>query len=420
MSSIHDNQLSKSDGLSKSHAWFNQARYGMFIHWGAYSAAARGEWVSNRERIPKEEYIRLYVDNFRAEQYDPSAWAALAKDAGMGYAVLTTRHHDGFALWPTKADDFHAGRLGPKRDLVGPFVEAFRSAGLKVGFYYSPASWFHPDYPGAYYRDWPGDSDWRDEEARLRFIEFYRAQLIELMKDYGKIDYLWYDGCIPNNLQSQVVNEEVLRLQPDILINERNGPPSHVHISEQAIKPGPKGQLWEACMTLNRNWGYHAGDYHWKNAASIIQMLCETANKGGNLLLNIGPKADGSVPEESAKMLHQAGDWLKRNGASIYGTEHCPFSWNNWGLLTMRGNKVYLIVICSPGKTLCLAEVKNRVLSARYLDGGGEISFQQEKDRLFLHDLVDPLPDPLGTVIEIEVEGYPEPLVQQTSFWIPG
>ncbi len=161
--------------MNSDHEWFNEARYGMFVHWGVYSVAARGEWVRNRERIPQEDYIHRYADNFRAENYDPAAWAALAKEAGMGYVVLTTRHHDGFALWPTATSDFHSGNYGPKRDLVGPFVEAVRAAGLKVGLYYSPADWNHPDYPGAFFRDWPGEADWASPEARERFIAYYRA-----------------------------------------------------------------------------------------------------------------------------------------------------------------------------------------------------------------------------------------------------
>lgn len=400
--------------------WFNEARYGMFIHWGAYSVAARGEWVANRERLPQEEYTRLYADHFRAGRYDPAEWAELAKEAGMRYAVLTTRHHDGFALWPTETSEFHAGNIGPKRDLVGPFVEAFRRAGLRVGFYYSPAHWFHPDYPGACFRDWPGVNDWRDDEARRRFIAFYRAQLVELMTGYGKIDYLWFDGCIPDNLQSRAVNEEMLRLQPDMLINERNGEPSHVHICEQAIRPGKPGKLWEACMTLNDNWGHHAGDTNWKSPRHVIQMLTETASKAGNLLLNVGPKADGTIPEESANILREAGGWLRRNGESIYDSSRSPFTWNNWGRVTTRGNNVYLHIWNSTGPELCFAELKNRVLSARLLDGGDSIAFEQNHDRLYLRGLPVPPRDPLATTIVLEVEGAPEPLTEQTSFWIPG
>jgi alpha-L-fucosidase len=400
--------------------WFHEARYGMFIHWGAYSVAARGEWVANRERIPIEEYSRLYAENFRAENYDPAAWAVLAKDAGMGYAVLTTRHHDGFALWPTKAGEFHVGNIGPRRDLVGPFVEAFRAAGLRVGFYYSPANWFHPDYPGPYFRDWPGVNDWKSDEARRRFIAYYRAQLRELMTQYGKIDYLWYDGCIPDNLQCAEANEEMLRLQPHLLINERNGKPWHVQISEQAIKPAAPGVAWEACMTLNDNWGYHAGDTHWKKPVQVIQMLTETAAKAGNLLLNVGPKADGTIPEESAAILREAGAWLRRNGESIYNSSRSPFTWNNWGRVTTRGNKVYLHIWNNTGPELCFAEMKNRVQSARCLDGGEAIAFEQKADRLVLRGLPVPLRDSLATTIVLQVEGDPETLTPQTSFWIPG
>ncbi len=401
-------------------AWFQEARYGMFIHWGAYSSAARGEWVANRERISLSDYTALCVDRFQAENYDPAAWAALAVEAGMRYAVLTARHHDGFALWPTEVGDFHAGRLGPKRDLVGPFIESFRRAGLKVGLYYSPANWFHPDYPGAYYRDWPGCSDWSSDEARVRFIAYYRAQLVELMTRYGKIDYLWYDGCIPGNIQSREVNEEVLRLQPDILINERNGEPSHVKISEQAVKPSGPGVAWEACMTLNDNWGYHAGDTNWKSSRQVVQMLTETASRAGNLLLNVGPRANGSIPSASEKILREVGKWLRANGEAIYGSARSPFTWSNWGRVTTKGNRVYLHIWNSTGPTLCFAELRNRVRSARFLAGGESIAFEQSADWLTLRGLPCPLPDPIATTMVLEVEGEPMAITPQTTFWIPG
>ncbi|MFA7345276.1 MAG: alpha-L-fucosidase [Terrimicrobiaceae bacterium] len=405
--------------LTGEHAWFDESRFGMFIHWGAYSVAARGEWVANRERIPLEDYARRYAGNFRAESYDPEAWAALAKEAGMGYAVLTARHHDGFALWPTRANDFHAGHLGPKRDLVGPFVEAFRKAGLRVGLYYSPADWFHPDYPGACFRDWPGRGDWAGPEARERMVAFYRGQLRELMTGYGRIDYLWYDGCIPDDLQSREANEEMLRLQPHLLINERNGEPCHVKICEQAIRPAAPGVPWEACMTLNDNWGYHAGDTNWKTSRQVVRMLVETASKAGNLLLNIGPKADGSVPEASARILRETGGWMRRNGHCIRGSSRSPFTWANWGKATTGDNRVYLHVWNATGPELCWAELKNRVKSVR-LSGGGEVSFRQSGDRLVLRDLPEPLPDPISTTFVIEVDGEPEAITPQTTFWIPG
>jgi alpha-L-fucosidase len=406
--------------MNPDHAWFDAARFGLFVHWGAYAVAARGEWASNRERIPHDEYRRLYAENFRAERYDPAAWAALAKEAGAGYVVLTTRHHDGFALWPTRVDGYHAGKIGPKRDLVGPFVGAMRAAGLKVGLYYSPAAWHHPDYPGPFFRDWPGERDWRSPEARERFIAYYRAQLVELLSDYGKIDYLWFDGCIPDDLQRREVNEELLRLQPHLLINERNGPPSHVKISEQAIRAPKAGGLWEACMTLNDNWGWHAGDANWKRPVDVVKMLTETAAGGGNLLLNIGPRADGTVPEESVRILREAGAWLRRHGEAIHGSTRSPFTWNNWGRVTVAGGKVFLHVWNRTGDELCWAELKNPVRAVRRLDDGAVVAFEQRGERLFLRGLAGGKTDPLAEVFVLEVEGDPAPLTAQTTFWIPG
>jgi alpha-L-fucosidase len=232
--------------------------------------------------------------------------------------------------------------------------------------------------------------------------------------------YLWFDGCIPENLQSTEANEEMLRLQPHLLINERNGSPWHVKVSEQAIKPAAPGVAWEACMTLNDNWAYHGGDKGWKSPRQVVQMLTETASKAGNLLLNVGPKADGTIPGESAAILREAGDWLRRNGEAIYASTRSPFTWSNWGRVTTHGNKVYLHVWNSPGTELCFAEMKNRVLCARFLDGGGNVACEQRGERLLLRGLPCPLPDPIATTIVLEVEGEPEPITPQTSFWIPG
>jgi alpha-L-fucosidase len=401
--------------------WFNEARYGMFIHWGAYSVGGRGEWIANRERIPRDEYIRLYVNKWKAEKYDPRAWAQLALDAGMKYVVLTTRHHDGFALWDSKVSDFTAAKMGPKRDLLLPFVEAFRAAGLRIGFYYSPSAWYHPDYPGAYYRDWPGKNDWRDDEARRRFIEYYRAQVRELLTGYGMVDILWWDGVAPDDLRLPEINDEARRLQPDILVNSRLGEPCDYYNCEQAIRPADDGKSWEACMTLNGSWGYHAGDDGWKSPAQVIEMLVMTAQGAGNLLLNIGPRADGTVPGRSAEILREVGSWLRRNGEFLPNSGRCPFSWTCSSFLTVKGNRVYVHFVQDPRGEFCLAEIHNKVLRAWILGNGRPVDFKQEKDRLFLLNLPDPLPEKPLTTIAIEVEGNPEPVVKQTTaFFVPG
>jgi len=397
--------------------WFHEARYGMIIHWGPYSVAGRGEWVMNRECIPHKDYAEKYARNFKAERYDPAAWAALAREAGMKYMVLTTRHHDGFCLWDTATSDYHAGRLGPGRDLVGPFVEAVRAAGLKVGLYYSVADWRHPDYPGAHERDWP--TKWPDPEAWRRFDAYYRSQLAELLTRYGKIDVLWYDGAIPAPpAGAEPVNPWVKSLQPQILINERNGEPFDFRCSEQSLNA--KAGAWESCMTLNGNWGYHAGDRDWKSARQVIHMMLTAAKSAGNLLLNIGPRADGTIPDEAVQILRRAGDWLRRNGEFLPNSSRSPFSWNNSSTVTTRGNTVYIHLTHSPGQEYCLTDIANKVLSVRHVDGGKPVRFEQKGRRLFLRDLPCPLPDPIATTLAVEVEGEPRTVAAQTTFWIPG
>ncbi len=393
----------------------------MFVHWGPYAVAGRGEWIMNRERIPKDEYAEKYINNWHAEQYQPEKWCQLAKDAGMGYIVLTTRHHDGFSLWNTKTDDFNSVKMGPKQDLLKPFVEAARAAGLKTGLYYSPASWTHPDYPSAFFRDWPSENDWSDENARKRFIKYYQEQIEELITNYGKIDYLWFDGCIPENIDGDETISMIKNIQPDILVNNRLGAPFDIQCCEQAITPATAGQAWEACMTLNDNWGYHAGDNNWKNPIDVINMLLTCAEGEGNLLLNIGPYADGGIPDESANILREAGAWIKKNKISISNSERHPFSWNYTARpITVRGNKVYLHFLKDPGGEFCWSEAKNKILSAKFVCNDNPVPFHQEGDRLFLIDLPQPLPDDLCTTIELTLDGTPEAITEQTSFWIPG
>jgi alpha-L-fucosidase len=394
--------------------WFNEARFGMFIHWGAYSVAGRGEWVLNRERIPYDEYIESYVNHFTAENFEPEKWVEMAKKAGMKYMILTTRHHDGFALWDTKTSDFNSVKMGPKKDLVRMFADAVREGGLKLGFYYSFADWHHPDYPGASYRDWP--EEWKDEESRLKFVKYYHAQLKELMTEYGKVDILWYDGCTPSPTDGKEINEYIHSIQPDILINERNGMPYDFEVCEQAIRAAETGVAWEACITLNDNWGYFEGDRNYKDAKKVISMLGEVASGGGNLLLNVGPRQDGTIPEESVNILTEVGAWLAKNGEFLYGSSRSPFSWNNFGRLTTKGSKVYVHIYNFPGEEICISEIKNKIVSAFILDTGEPIEYEQTGERLFLKKLPLSLKDQLVPVIVLEIDGEPEAITKRTSF----
>lgn len=398
--------------------WFERAKYGMFIHWGAYSVAERGEWILNRERIGYEEYTTRYADNFKAENFNPYKWAELAKKAGMKYMVLTTKHHDGFCLWDTKTTDFSVMNHGAGRDLVKEFADAVRESGLKVGFYYSPADWHNKDYPGAYWRDWA--NEWEDEEARRRFVAFYTQQIKELMTNYGRIDLLWYDGCDPKPLDGERVNKMIKELQPHIVINNRNGEPCDFYCSEQTICPPSNGKMWEACMTLNDNWGYHSGDDNYKSPVDVIKMLAKVSENGrGNLLLNVGPKADGEIPKESADILETVGKWLSVNGDAIYNAESNTFSWGMSHSLTVSGNRVN-VILTKRVKELCFAEIKNKIKRVYLLSTGEDIPFVCTDDgRIIITELEAVYSSGIAPVVVFETEGTPVPLIEKTTFWIP-
>jgi len=394
--------------------WFSEARYGMFIHWGAYAAGERGEWIMNRERIPRDEYRRKIVGAFHAEHYDPAEWARLAVRGGMKYVVLTTKHHDGFCLWDTQTTPFNAAKLGPKRDLIAPYVAALRAAGLRVGLYYSVADWTHPDYPGAFERDWP--QGWKDEAARKRFVAFYRAQIRELLTRFGKIDILWFDGVIPAPLDGNETVAMIKRLQPAILVNERIGEPCDFRCSEQCLTP--KEGLWEACITMGTDsWGWHAND-EFKTARQVAESLVKVAKNGGNLMLNVGPKPDGTIDAGMAKPIMEVGDWLRRNPGWLPHSARSPFSWFTSGHLTVKNTSVYCHLFRSHGSEFGLAEIANKVKTVRLVDGGRRLDFTQRGGRLLIRGL--PVPqDPVATVVEIKVEGRPRPNKSQATFWIP-
>lgn len=391
-------------------SWWTEARFGIFIHWGLYAIPAHGEWVMYCERIPKDEYARL-AQKFNPKKFNADKWVALAKEAGARYMVLTTRHHDGFCLWDSDVSDFTSVKTAAKRDIVAEYVEACRKANMRIGFYYSLLDWRWPAY-------WEGPD--KNLEGWKKLRNYVHAQVRELMTKYGKIDILWYDGGWPygpDAWQSEKLNAMVRNLQPDIIINNRSGLPEDFDTPEQRIEGS--NRPWETCMTMDDLWwGYHPGDPNLKSPMQLVRNLVKCVAGNGNFLLNIGPKADGTIPVKQAARLRAIGRWLRRNGESIYGAGSAPFPQPHLGQVTLKGNSVYVHVMFWPGSEMCIAGVKNRVLRSYLLITGKKLSFEQKGDRLFIKGLPIRAPDPTDTVVVLEIEGKPETIKpSEGSFW---
>ena len=389
--------------LNDAQRWFAEARFGLFVHWGMYALYERGEQVLFREHLTPSEYRRRAAE-FNPRRYDPSAWATLAREAGMRYAVLTAKHHDGFCLFDSALSNFTSAKTGARRDLVREYVEAFRGAGLKVGLYYSLADWQWPAY-------FLGPE--RDPEGFGRFIQYTHGQVRELCSAYGQMDIIWFDGAWPHPPEAWRAGEllaMIRGLQPAVLINDRAGLPGDFGTPEQQILGSPAQRPWESCITsVERHWGYHAGERLWKTAEQVIHMLAQVAEGGGNLLLNVGPKADGTFPEPFVTLLREVGQWLRVNGQAIYGSSHGVCESISIGRQCVMGSTVYLHVLYWPGETLHLSGLDNRVLSARFLADGRPITFEQMGEHIYLRGLPAEPPDARDTVIALEVQGTPKP-----------
>lgn len=381
--------------------WLGEARFGLFVHWGLYATHGRGEQVLFREHLTPSAY-RASAATFNPWAYNPREWAALASAAGMRYAVLTAKHHDGFCLFDSALSSFTSARTRPGRDLVREYADAFRSAGLRVGLYYSLADWQWPEY-------FRGPE--RDPEGFERFLAYTHAQVRELCSKYGELDVLWFDGAWPHSAETwraQQLLDMIRALQPGCLVNDRTGLPGDFGTPEQSILGGVQSRPWESCVTsVERHWGYHAGETLWKSATQVIHMLAQVAEGGGNLLLNVGPKGDGSFPGPFRDLLQEVGDWLRVNGESIYGCAPGVCESISFGRQTVKSGTVYLHVLYWPGETLRLAGLENRVLKAHYVADGWPIRFRQEGDEITLVGLPSLPPDARNTVIALEVEGEP-------------
>jgi alpha-L-fucosidase len=403
-------------------AWWRDAKFGMFIHWGVYAVPAGtykgeqiggiGEWIMRRAEIPVAEY-KAYAPRFTASKYDPEAWADLAKRAGMRYMVITSKHHDGFALYDSKVTDWDAVDAGGAgRDLIAPLAAAARSRGLKFGLYYSQAQdWTHPG--GAKSGLEEGES-W-DEANKGDFDEYLRSiaepQVQEILSTF-RPDILWWDTPKWMNEERAARLIPYIKLVPGIIHNNRlgGGFRGDTETPEQHIPAtGFKDRDWEVCMTMNRTWGYKSYDHEWKSVEDLLHKLCDIVSKGGNFLLNVGPTAEGEIPQPSIERLEAVGRWMDVNGEAIYGTTASPFHKLLWGRCTKKvredGATLYLHVFDWPadGK-LRVPGLRSTVQRASLLAGGEVLPCVKSEEGITVQ-LPESAPDPIVSVIRLEIEG---------------
>ncbi|BAJ63281.1 MULTISPECIES: alpha-L-fucosidase [Anaerolinea] len=409
--------------------WFIDARFGMFIHWGIYAIPARGEWVKHFESIPEAQY-QQYFETFNPIHYNPREWARIARQSGMKYAVMTTKHHDGFCLFDSQFTDYKATNTPAGRDLIKEYVDAFRAEGLRVGFYYSLLDWHHPDYPVAGdrfhpYRNFPEFSECKGNLER--YALYVHNQVEELLTSYGKIDIIWFDFSYDDMRgeawkATELVNM-VRSLQPEILIDNRLG--GNIRARQPEVYAGdfaspeqiipPEGVTnedgepipWEACITLNDHWGYHAQDLNWKSPRTIVRTLVECVSKGGNLLLNVGPNAKGEIPEASVRILSEVGQWMRRNGESIYGCGRAPFPKPEWGRWTAKEGRLYAHLLDRGIGPVNLRGLEGKIAYARLLADGSEVRLERPwnaaeyPEDAFISFSQPELPDDWDTVVEL-------------------
>ncbi len=384
--------------------WWIDARFGMFIHWGLYAQAARHEWVKNRERITTEEYQK-YFDIFNPDLFNPTDWAKKAKAAGMKYAVITSKHHEGFDMFDSKYTDYKVTNTPYGKDILKEWVDAFRAEGLKIGFYYSLIDWHHPDY--TIDRVHPQRANTKEEYDALNkgkdmevYREYLKNQVREILTNYGKVDILWLDFSFPGEFGkgrddwgSVELIKMVRELQPGILIDDRADlqdywggwdfmTPEQYKVDKWPEVDGKKVP-WETCQTFSGSWGYYRDEYTWKDNKQLLGLLIESVSKGGNLLLNVGPTARGVFDERADMALKGMGDWMKYNSRSIYECTQAPDDFNvpANSLLTYnpKTRRLYIHLLDYPLQTLKLPGYKGKVKYAQFLHDASEIKFSEPR-----------------------------------------
>lgn len=389
--------------------WWHDAKFGLFITWGVYAVPGVSEWVMNQQKIPVATY-KEYAKEFNPVKYDPNAWVQMAKNAGMKYIVITAKHHDGFALFDTKASNWNMVQATPYgKDLLKPLAEACRKNGIKLGFYYSQS------------QDWSNGGTTKGgnwDPAQNRDMDDYidkvvTPQVRELLTQYGEgiPAILWWDT--PQDMTEprvkrvlNVVNE----LQPNVIQNNRlgKGYPGNYKTPENFVPVSGVSGDWETCMTMNRHWGYSKNDHNWKSAASIIQILANIASKGGNFLLNVGPTPEGEIPQPSVERLQAIGQWMKVNGESIYGTQAGPFATLSWGCATRKGDRLYLHVFKWPKDGVLRVPLLSNAKAAWMLSAPDQkLEIAKEEKRLTIK-VPATAPDESDAVVVLKLDGEPK------------
>jgi alpha-L-fucosidase len=381
--------------------WWTEARFGMFIHWGLYALPARHEWVRSREKLSDDAY-RAYFDHFDPDLYDPAAWAAEARRAGMRYVVVTAKHHDGFCLWDSKFTEYKCTRTPAGRDLLRPLAEALRAEGLRVGFYYSLLDWNHPHYTPDIFHPLRDDPEFA-ERAKVRELGKYAGylfhQIEELLTEFGPVDVLFLDYSFPGpggKGRKEWQSEKLLRMirerQPELIINDRldlldvpggwDFRTPEQFMPREGLRENGRRVPWETCQTFSGSWGYYRDEATWKSARQLLVMLIETVSKGGNLLLNVGPTGRGVFDARALSRLRAIGDWMKWNSRSIHGCMPAPeeFPAPPGTLLTWNPSaaRLYVHVLEWPPGALRLEALAGRAKYAQLLHDASELPFAEK------------------------------------------
>lgn len=408
-------------------SWFPEAKLGIFIHWGVYAVNGIPEsWSFFNGQISYDDYMAQCA-GFTAQRYEPQAWADLFRRAGARYAVLTTKHHDGVALWDTQQNDLSVVKQTPAaRDLIAPYCQALRDHDLRVGFYFSHLDWSHPDYapiapaernPDSMKTAYQGWSDGPDNPAWRRFSQFHRGQLEELCTRYGTVDLLWFDGdWQPGDEYWHMpeVREQLLTWQPDAILNSRLRGHGDYQTPEQGIPIARPEGVWEFCVTVNDSWGYQVQDHNHKSVRQIVRMFCEVIGMGGNLLLDIGPKADGSILPEQVERLEGLGDWIRKHEEAVYPTEAGLPCGHLYGASTLSRDRqtLYAITFDRPWDEFAIKGIRSEVKRVSVVGSGRELNHRKVGGAPWMDipgvlwiDVPDDVLDPNATVLKIELDG---------------